>query len=88
MILVYIILSAALVPILGNFFDIFHNPNSWWLAPLLFVGFFVGFVIIQIGILALMVQFTNIEKSPDKGHRFFRFLLKNSPSFPKKALDF
>ena len=78
MILAYIIISAALVPILDNFFNILHNPHSWWTAPLLFIGFFLGFIIIQLLALVLMVQFTNLNKSPDKGHKFFRFLVKNS----------
>lgn len=78
MLYVYIIMSAALVPILNNFFPIFHRPYSWWLAPILFIGFFVAMVIIQLAIFALTIQFTNLNKAPDRKAKFFRFLLKQS----------
>lgn len=78
MIYIYLVLSAALVPILNNFFDIFRQDYSWWLVPLLFVGIFVGLVLIQMAVFVLTIQFTNINKSPDRGVRFFRFLVKHS----------
>lgn len=77
MLYVYLIISAALIPILDNFFDIFKEDYSWWLVPTLFIAFFVGFVIIQFIVFALMIQFTNMKKEP-KSVGFFRFLIKNS----------
>ncbi len=74
---VYIIISAALIPILNNFFPIMKESYSWWLMPLLLIGFILAFIILQLLILVLMIQFTNREKTP-KNTAFFRFLLKNS----------
>ena len=74
---VYIIISAALIPILNNFFPIMQESYSWWLMPLLLIGLFLAFVILQLLILVIMVQFTNRQKPP-KNTAFFRFLLKNS----------
>lgn len=78
MIYVYLLVSAALIPILNNFFDILRQDYSWWLVPVLFIGFFVCFILLQLGLFALMIQFTNMEKSPDKGVKLFRFLIKYS----------
>lgn len=78
MIYVYLLVSAALIPILNNFFDILRQDYSWWLVPVLFIGFFVCFILLQLGLFALMIQFTNMEKSPDKDVKLFRFLIKYS----------
>lgn len=78
MIYTYLIISAALIPLLDNFFNILQQPNSWWLVPVLFISFFVGFVLLQLLILMIMVFTTDFNKSPDRGAKFFRFLLKNS----------
>ena len=40
---IYLILSAGLTLIAGNFFDILRQDYSWWLVPVLFIGFFVCF---------------------------------------------
>jgi 1-acyl-sn-glycerol-3-phosphate acyltransferase len=78
MIYFYIVLSAALVPILNNFFEILRQPYSWWIVPVLFIGFILLFIIVQFAIFAAMIQFTNLNKPVDKGERLFRFLLKQS----------
>lgn len=75
---IYIILGAAAVPLLDNFFEILHQPYSWWLTPLLVAGVFLGLVLLQFAVFVLMIQFTDREKSPDRGAAFFRFLLKSS----------
>ena len=36
----YLVLSAALIPVLNNFFEILRQPYSWWLVPVLFIAFF------------------------------------------------
>ena len=78
MIYVYIVVSAALVPILNNFFDILRQPYSWWLTPLLVIAFVLGFILIQMAVFGATIQFTNLSKSPDKGAKFFRFMVKHS----------
>ncbi len=78
MIYVYIVISAALIPLLNNFFEILRQPYSWWLVPVLLVGFILFFLIIQFAIFAAMIQFTSFDKPVDKGEKLFRFLLKHS----------
>ncbi len=78
MIYIYTIVSAALLLLLNGFLGIFHTANSWWLIPVLLVGFVLGFIILQMAIFALMVLFTDIKKERKKSSPFFRFMLKIS----------
>lgn len=78
MLYAYLVISAALIPILNNFFNILKQPYSWWLVPVLLVAFFVSLLLIQFAVFVLMIIFTNREKSPDKTVKIFRFLVKNS----------
>ncbi len=59
---VYLIVSAVLVPLLDNFFPILRQSYSWWLVPLLLVGFFLSFIIIQLLILVLTILLTSTKK--------------------------
>ncbi len=77
---VYALLSAALIPFLNNFYPILKQSYSWWLIPVLFLGFIISFVILQFLILLVMILFTNRKKKP-KSTSFFRFLLKNCLAF-------
>lgn len=76
MIYVYLVLSAALVPILNNFFDILKQSYSWWLVPVLFVGFFLGFVLLHAIWLLLSFAFVRLDSNQDKGAKYYRFVLK------------
>lgn len=78
MLYVYLVASAALLPILNNFFNVFGSPNSWWLVPLLFIGFFLGFAIIHLGLLFLAFALIRKNSQPEKGARFYRFIIKYS----------
>lgn len=73
---VYALLSAILIPFLNNFFPILKQSYSWWLVPILFLGFMLSFIILQFLMLLVMIFFTNRQKKP-KATLFFRFLLKN-----------
>ena len=53
MVYFYLIAAGALLPILNNFFTIFDKGYSWWLAPLLYIAFFLCFIILHIGLLVL-----------------------------------
>lgn len=75
---VYLIISAALIPILNNFFDILREDYSWWLVPLLFAGFFWGFIILQMIVFFATILFTDINKPMEKGEKFFRFMVRIS----------
>lgn len=78
MIYVYLIVSAALIPLLNNFFDILQESYSWWLVPLLFIGFFTGFIILQLLAFVFTIITANHEKETDAWDKPFRFLLKHS----------
>jgi len=78
MIKIYLVISAALILILNNFFNILQEPYSWWLVPVLLIGFVLCFVIIQMLIFLFAILAGNTNKSADKGDRFFRFMVKIS----------
>ena len=78
MLYAYLVISAALIPNLNNFFPILRESYSWWLTPLLFVGFFIAFVLIQALTAVTMILCTNFNKSPDKSTHFFRFLINET----------
>lgn len=75
---VYIVLSAALIPISNVFFDVLEEGYSWWLAPLLFIGFFAVFVILHLLFLAASSLFISVDKSADKGSGFYRTLVTST----------
>ena len=50
----YLITAGALLPILNNFLPIFEKSYSWWLVPLLYLVFFLGLVLLQIGLMFLL----------------------------------
>ena len=78
MLYVYLIASAALVPILNNFFDILREPYSWWLVPLLFVCFFIGFVVLQAALLYFSVILVNRNSPQERFARYYRALITSS----------
>lgn len=73
----YIVASAALVLIFNNFFEIFKQPYSFWLVPILLIGFFVAFIIIQFLILLILIITAN-PKKPNCISGLFRFFVKIS----------
>jgi len=76
MIYFYLVLSAVLIPVLNNFFDILRQEYSWWLVPVLLVSFLIGFVLLHFIVFILCFAFTSIKTSQDKGAKFYRFLLR------------
>lgn len=78
MLYVYLIISAALTLFLNNFFDILKQSYSWWLVPVLFVGFFIGFILLQGLAFLLIILTANPEKETDPWDKTFRFLLKHT----------
>ena len=76
---VYLIISIVITLLLNNFFSIFTTAHSWWSAPLLAIGIFLGLVIIQLLVLVLLVFTTNTAKPVSfKKTRFFRAVLNAS----------
>ena len=73
---VYLILSALLIPILNNFFEILGYGYSWWLVPVLFVLFFIGFLLLHAVIFVVSFLLGGQKISPDKAPKYYRFLAK------------
>lgn len=72
---IYVIISALLVLATDRVFDIFRESYSWWLTPVLLVGFWFLFVLIHFLTVVIMILTENTEKKP-KDTNFFRYLLK------------
>ena len=73
MIYAYAVISAALVPILDRYLPILRESYSLWLVPVMFLGFFLAFIILHIGIVILLYLLVDIKKPP-KCYKFYRFL--------------
>lgn len=76
MLYLYLILSASLMLVLNNFFDIFKQPNSWWLVPVLLVAFLIGFILLHAIVFILSFLFVSYDSPQDKGAQYYRFLAK------------
>lgn len=72
---IYIILSAVMVLISDSLFGVFRESYSWWLTPVLLIGFWILLVLIHFLTVVFMILTNNIKKKP-KGTEFFRYLLK------------
>lgn len=75
MLYVYLVASAALVLIFDNFFEILRQPYSWWLCIVLFLGFVLAFIIIQVGISALWILSVDLKKEHKKDCAAFRKMI-------------
>lgn len=80
---VYLIISAALIPILDNFFEILRHSYSWWLVPLLFVGFFLGLVIIHMLITVVWISTIRTDRPVKNGRGFRRWIILTVPLLMK-----
>lgn len=79
----YLIISAALIPILDNFFEILRHSYSWWLVPLLFVGFFLGLVIIHMLITVVWISTIRTDRPVKNGRAFRRWVILTVPLLMK-----
>ena len=76
---VYLIISAALIPILDNFFEILRHSYSWWLVPLLFVGFFLGLVAVHMLITVVWISTIRTDRPVNNGKAFRRWIILTIP---------
>ncbi|MBQ3057443.1 MAG: 1-acyl-sn-glycerol-3-phosphate acyltransferase [Clostridia bacterium] len=76
MVYFYLIAAGALLPILNNFVPIFEKGYSWWLAPLLYLVFFFGMVLIQIGLVFLVFAVVGTKQPSKKAVKFYRIMVK------------
>lgn len=70
----FVVASAALVPISDMFFPVLREKWSWWLVPLLFIGFFLALLLLFAAFCTIAFAVVNTDKSSDKGARLYRRL--------------
>lgn len=78
MVYIYLIAAGILLPIINGGTNILDKGYSWWLAPIIYVGLFLGFVIIHICLLVFTFALIDPKSPPEKGTRFYRFILNSS----------
>ena len=71
---IYLLISAVVTLLLDMPFNVFGEPYSIWLVPVLLIGVFVALVLLHVVVLAVSILFVNLNKPPrDTG--FFRALV-------------
>lgn len=71
---IYIVVSAALIPILNNFFGILRQSYSWWLVPTLFIAFFLGLVILHLLVTVIWILTIRTYKPVKSGKAFRKWV--------------
>ena len=73
----YLILSAVVLLIVDRFSGLFRQSNAWWVVPMLFIGIFMAFIILQLLVFVFTILLTNMKK-PAKAENFFRFVVRHT----------
>lgn len=69
-------LVAAVITLLSDIpFDIFGQPYSWWLVPVILLASFIALIIAHLVVLVFGILFVNLNKPP-RDTDFFRLLIK------------
>lgn len=71
---IYAFLAAVITLLLDIPFEVFGQPHSWWLVPVLLLSSFVGLIILHIAVLAICIVTVDPDKSP-RDTNFFRFIV-------------
>ena len=58
----YLILSAVVLLIADRFSGLFRQSNAWWLVPLLYIGIFIAFILLQLLVFVFTILFTDMKK--------------------------
>lgn len=74
----YIVASAAFVTISDMFFDVLRESYSWWLVPLMFLGFLLAFIIIHVLVVVVSIALVNLNSPPERFSAFYRTLVNAS----------
>ncbi len=77
----YICIAALLVPVSDIFFDVFRESYSWWLVPVLFIGYFLALIAVHALVLYLSVLPVKTGGVNDKVSRYYRTLVNATVSF-------
>ena len=78
MLTVYLVSSALLLLIIDKFSGILRQAYSWWLVPLVFLGLFLGFLILHVLVLVISILLVDLNKPADRFSRYYRFLVKHT----------
>ena len=82
----YLVAAAVLIPFLDRFTGILHTPNSWWICPLLYIGFAIGLIALHFLVVVTAVQLVNVNKPAERFSRFYRKAISLTlPMFFKMA---
>ncbi len=69
-------LAAAVITLLLDIpFDIFKQPYSWWLVPVILICAFVALILLHLAVFAISILTVNLDKPP-RDSNFFRLLVK------------
>ena len=71
---IYLLIAAALTLIISIPFNLFRQPFSWWLIPVLLICLFVLLILLHLVVLAISIQTVNLNKPP-RDTNFFRSLV-------------
>ncbi|MBQ6885588.1 MAG: 1-acyl-sn-glycerol-3-phosphate acyltransferase [Clostridia bacterium] len=71
---IYAFLAAVITLLLDIPFEIFGQPHSWWLVPVLLISSFVVLVILHISVFAISILTVNLNKPPQDTD-FFRLMV-------------
>lgn len=71
---IYLLIAAVLTLIFSTTFNLFKQPFSWWLIPLLLVCVFILLILLHLAVLAVSIQTVNLNKPP-RDTNFFRGLV-------------
>lgn len=74
----YLLAAGLLLPVINNFVNVLDKGYSWLLAPILYVTIFIGFILIHMAFLVLAFVLIDPKSPPEKGARFYRFILRLS----------
>ncbi len=72
---IYALVAAVITLLLDVPFEVFGQPYSWWLVPVILLGTFVALIILHIVVLAVSISVVDLNKSACDTD-FFRLLIK------------
>ncbi len=68
----YAVLSAVGLLLLNNFYPVFTQSHSWWMVPLLFLGFVLAFIVLHGLVLVVWIGSVRLSKPVRKDSPAFR----------------
>lgn len=78
MLYVYLIVAAAAVPLLDNFFPILRQSYSVWLVPLLFLGIALGLIIIHLLVFVIFGYSVSLKKPAGEKTGVYRAIVNGT----------